>query len=447
MDVTSGEERVVEDTPAQVTLRCREVESTPVESFLHEVETPRIGWATSETAIAAGGATEAIRTAGPGRIASVRAVADRLLASVAVPEELPRPARPRLFGGFAFHRDHDEAVNDIWSGFPGAYFVLPAIQLTVTDAGAWLTATASGDDAGDEADARLDRWAERLAGLSPGRNGDPPGIEARRPTTEKREWNEQVRSAVESVREGRLRKVVLAQALSVDLAGAFDIPATLARLGRSCRDCYRFLFQPPDARTFFGATPERLVELEGRTVRTTALAGSTGRGETTEEDDWLAAELRDSEKDAHEHALVVEAIRDQLEPVAEHVSTGGRTVRRLPTVQHLQTPIRASLPTDAHVLSVVEALHPTPAVGGLPPDEALRTIRETETFDRGWYAAPFGWVDAAGDGTFAVGIRSAVAEPARATLFAGDGIVADSDPDREWDELQLKYRPILDELE
>jgi menaquinone-specific isochorismate synthase len=97
----------------------------------------------------------------------------------------------------------------------------------------------------------------------------------------------------------------------------------------------------------------------------------------------------------------------------------------------------------------VEALHPTPAVGGLPPDRALRTIRDTEPFDRGWYAAPVGWFDAAGYGSFAVAIRSAVASPddEQVTMFAGVGLVADSDPDREWDEVQLKYRPILDELE
>jgi len=447
MDASPGEERGVEPSPSQVALRCRSIEAPPVRSFLEVAAEPRVGWATADEQVAAGGATEAIEAAGPGRFDHVRAVADRLLASVAVPEDLPRAARPRLFGGLAFHGDHDAATDDVWTGFPGASFVLPAVQVTVTDEGAWLTTTASGDGAVAAAEDRLSTWENRLADLPRQGAVTPPGIVDRRPTTGKREWNAQVRSAVESVRDGRLRKVVLAQALSVDLGGDLDVPATLSRLGESCPDCYRFLFQPPGAGTFFGATPERLVGLEGRTVQTTALAGSTGRGETTEEDDWLAAELRDSEKDAHEHALVVEAIREQLEPVADHVSTGDRTVRRLPTVQHLQTPIRASLSTDAHVLSLVEALHPTPAVGGLPPDEALRTIRETETFDRGWYAAPVGWIDAAGDGTFAVAIRSAVAEPGRATLFAGDGIVADSDPDREWDELQLKYRPILDQLE
>jgi menaquinone-specific isochorismate synthase len=145
--------------------------------------------------------------------------------------------------------------------------------------------------------------------------------------------------------------------------------------------------------------------------------------------------------------VVREAVREQLEPFASAVRIGDRTVRKLATVQHLETAVRADLDGDHHVLDLVEALHPTPAVGGMPQDAALRTIREAEAFDRGWYASPVGWIDAEGDGRFAVAIRSAVARDRTVSLFAGAGIVADSDPDREWGELQLKYRPVLDELE
>ncbi|MFB6255143.1 MAG: isochorismate synthase MenF, partial [Haloplanus sp.] len=221
--------------------------------------------------------------------------------------------------------------------------------------------------------------------------------------------------------------------------------------GSTYPDCYRFLIEPTadgaERPSFFGATPERLVSRRGRTVTTGALAGTTGRGDTPAEDDWLADELLRDEKNVHEHELVAETIREQLAPFASSISAGQRRVRRLETVQHLFTPITATLDRDTHVLDLVEALHPTPAVGGLPPERALATIRETEPFDRGWYAAPVGWFDAAGNGTFAVAIRSALAREAETTLFAGVGVVADSDPEREWDEVQLKYRPILDELE
>lgn len=171
------------------------------------------------------------------------------------------------------------------------------------------------------------------------------------------------------------------------------------------------------------------------------------RGDTDDEDEWLANELLGSEKDNHEHELVAETIREQLAPLSAEIRVGDRGIRKLATVQHLWTPIDATLERDEHVLSLVDALHPTPAVGGLPPEAALDVIRDTEPFDRGWYAAPVGWFDADGDGSFAVALRSAIVEETLATLFAGVGLVADSDPDAEWDEVQLKYRPILDELE
>jgi menaquinone-specific isochorismate synthase len=241
--------------------------------------------------------------------------------------------------------------------------------------------------------------------------------------------------------------VVLAQSLTATLASALDVPAALGRLANAYRDCFRFAVAPRGEGTFFGATPEKLVARRGRAVETEALAGSTGRGDTPAEDEWLADELRDSPKDRHEHRLVVDAIRDQLDPLAATVRTGPLSVRRLASVQHLQTPISADLHTDDHVLSLVEALHPTPTVGGLPPARALETIRDSEAFDRGWYAGPIGWFDRTGDGEFAVAIRSALAHGADVTCFAGAGIVADSQPDREWEEVQLKYRPILDVLE
>jgi menaquinone-specific isochorismate synthase len=275
-----------------------------------------------------------------------------------------------------------------------------------------------------------------------------PGIRDRTRTTAIADWRDGVEAAISRIHAGDLRKVVLAQALAVDLDAPLSLSDTLVRLGEKYPDCHRFLVEPEAGEaSFFGATPERLVSVRGRTVETGALAGTTGRGETPEEDEWLARELMDSEKNVHEHDLVADTIRDQLAPFAASVATGERQVRRLATVQHLWTPITAELDRDYHVLDLVEALHPTPAVGGLPPEEALATIRETEPFDRGWYAAPVGWIDAAGYGSFAVALRSAVATPRAVTLFAGVGIVADSDPDREWDEVQLKYRPILDELE
>jgi menaquinone-specific isochorismate synthase len=445
MEAPPGDESAVRSERQGVAVRGARVDGVAHSDVLRAVTAPRIAWAEGETRIAGGGAAETVVAGGSGRFDAVRTRAEDLLGPVTRPDHLPAAARPRLYGGLAFHEDHSDADGP-WTGFPGAMFVLPAVQVVTTDEGTWLTTAASGRDADRVAQERLDTWRAKLDGLDADPYTPVPHIRSREVTPDKAGWDAQVRAAVQSVRRGDLRKVVLAQALALDLDGDLAVPDILARLGHTYPDCVRFMVEPPGGGTFFGATPERLVSLSGRTVHTAALAGSTGRGETPAEDEWLAEDLQDSEKDAHEHDLVVEAIHDQLEPLADSVRTGQRRVRQLATVQHLETPIEATLDADRHVLSLVEALHPTPAVGGLPPDAAMETIRTTEAFERGWYAAPVGWIDGNGDGTFAVAIRSAVARDGTATLFAGDGIVADSDPDREWDELQLKYRPILDEL-
>ncbi|WP_123534160.1 isochorismate synthase [Halosimplex salinum] len=448
MEPLRGDESSVEPGETTIATRGREVGPVPVGAVLRELPRPTVAWSEDGQQVAAGGSAATITADGAGRFDTVRRAGEALFGGRTVASDLPRAARPRLFGGFAFHDDDKDDGGSPWTGFPDAQFVLPAVQVVRTEDGStWVVATATGPDAETRADSRLDEWAERVDALEPVPHDGGPGIERRSYTPDDAGWRRQVEAAVERIERGTLRKVVLAQSLTVDLRSDLSVPAVYDRLTETYPDCFRFIVAPEGGGRFFGATPERLVSRDGRTVRTEALAGSTGRGDTPEEDEWLASELQESQKDSHEHELVVEAIKAQLDPFATSISTGDRTVRRLATVQHLQTPVTADLAEDDHVLSLVEALHPTPAVGGLPPDEALETITETETFERGWYASPVGWFDAEGNGTFAVAIRSAVATDRQATLFAGNGIVGDSDPDREWDEVQLKYRPVLDALE
>lgn len=445
MDSPRGDEATVRTVDAPVVTRGCAVSAPPMRAFFEATDRPTFVWQTATRAVAVRGASATVTGSGPDRFEDVRRTGKRLLDACTVPDHVPNVARPRLFGGFSFHEN--DGSEGVWNGFQDATFVLPEVQLSSDGDGWWLTVTANGADGADEAEAKLDTWRDRFETRTEPEPTEPPGVARRQRTPSRGGWYDQVEAALQRVADGSLEKVVLAQAMTLSLANDLSIPDALERLGRTYPDCYRFAFSPRESGTFFGATPERLVSLTGRTVRTEALAGSTGRGDTPAEDEWLAADLLGSEKDGHEHELVVDAIRDQLEPLASSVSTGQRTIRRLATVQHLRTPITAELANDEHVLALVEALHPTPAVGGLPPDAALETIRETETFDRGWYAAPVGWFDASGNGSFAVAIRSALSRERTTTLFAGAGIVADSDPDREWNEVQLKYRPMLDELE
>jgi menaquinone-specific isochorismate synthase len=425
--------------------RTREVPDVSYRAFLSNQPTPRAHWAAPDgLEIAGSGAAVRLTASGADRFDELRRAANAVFESV--DRAGPTETRPRLLGGMAFNENHEPTGP--WEGFPAAAFTLPRVQLTRADGTTWLTVREYGPDSSAErVEADLDALEADLSSLPkmcP--SGGPPGVVSTRVTPSKAVWTDQVERAIERIEAGDLRKVVLATALGVDLGAEVDVLATLERLRRTYPNCYRFLVQPTDDGAFFGPTPERLVRMDGRTVRTEALAGSVPRGETPEADADYAESLVESEKLQHEQQLVTDAIRQQLAPLGR-VEAGEQGVRKLTNIQHLETPITADLDADSHVLDIVEALHPTPAVGGLPPDRAWDVIRETETFERGWYAAPVGWFDGAGDGEFAVGIRSGVAGGRSATLFAGNGIVADSDPDEEWEEVQPKYRPILDELE
>ena len=175
-----------------------------------------------------------------------------------------------------------------------------------------------------------------------------------------------------------------------------------------------------------------------------ALAGSAARDETEDADHRLGADLLASDKEREEHAIVVEKMRDRLAPVMDSFEIGNSDLLKLTNIQHINTPIRGIVKHRSGILPLVELLHPTPALGGDPRPEALRLIRELEPIPRGWYGAPVGWIDSQLDGEFAVAIRSAVAQEARAWVYAGAGIVADSEPRSEWAETELKFRPMLD---
>jgi menaquinone-specific isochorismate synthase len=431
-------------SPAETTLvtGSREVPDVSFRAFLASHGAPRVHWAAPD-GLEVVGAGEAVRITGHGgdRFGTTRAAARAVFDGTEATDD---PARPRFFGGGAFHDDHEPSPP--WEGFRAAEFVLPRVQLVRADDATHLTISrGDGDETALERD--LEEAVAALSELPAMRPvGEPPGVVASRRTTTEDEWTDQVEAAIDRIEAGELRKVVLAVALAVTLETEVTVPDALERLRRSYPDCFRFLVQPTDQAGFFGVPPERLVRLEGHDARTEALAGSVARGDTPEADAELAQSLLDSEKLQHEQGLVTEAIEERLAPFGD-VEVGDQGVRKLANIQHLQNPISLALERDAHVLDLVEALHPTPAVGGLPPARAEETIRETETFERGWYASPVGWFDAAGDGEFAVGIRSAVAGGRRATLFAGNGIVADSDPASEWEEISLKYEPILAELD
>ena len=218
-------------------------------------------------------------------------------------------------------------------------------------------------------------------------------------------------------------------------AGSLDV---LERLEERFPGCTRFAFWRGDA-AFLGATPELLISRRGTRVLSEALAGSTGHGD--------AARMLGSTKEREEHQLVVNAILAGLGPLCESLRSDPEpSIRELPNVLHMQTSIEGRLAEPTHILSLVQALHPTPAVGGVPTEDAIRWIVEHESLARGWYSAPVGWVDAAGDGEFVVALRSGLLRDGKAWVYAGAGIMADSDPDAEYAETELKMQALLGAL-
>lgn len=254
---------------------------------------------------------------------------------------------------------------------------------------------------------------------------------------------EAVRKAVQEIRAGAYDKVVLARAVDMNFPEPLRPLAALNHLRRTYPSCFNYSFAVGGAGSLVGATPERLLQSRQGEIRTEALAGSAARGKSAGEDARQAAKLLRSEKDGHEHRIVIEAIERRLREVGLNPACGhGPRLLTLPNVHHLQTPITATLPEGIDPLDVLARLHPTPAVGGKPLAPALEAIGRLEPFPRGAYAGTIGWLNARGESDFVVAIRSALIRANALRLYAGAGIVADSDPAREWAETELKFRAI-----
>jgi len=260
-------------------------------------------------------------------------------------------------------------------------------------------------------------------------------------------FHDAVASALQLIDAGTIEKIVLARALDAHASEAFHPLRMLNALRQRYPDCFSFSVGNGRGQSFIGASPERLVRIRERELLTEALAGSAPRGRTAGEDAALGGGLLRSEKDQREHKLVVESQRRRLQRLHLEPTVSDRPrLRQYSNVQHLHSPITASVPDALHVLDSVAELHPTPAVGGTPREQACADIARFEPFARGLYAGPIGWADHRGDGEFLVAIRSAFIDGDQGRLFAGAGIVAGSEPARESAEIDLKFRALLDAL-
>ena len=420
---------------------------TRLTAFLRRaVEQPRFLWESdrAQVSFAAFGSALEITVDEEAAIAAVgeaaRAIFEnaRVTRTDGVPEHA---ARLRLIGGFAF-RPAGCNENEIWSGFPAARFILPRYVLSRTGQDCYLTVNVRVDSQNEWA-AQEALWDLPAPLDIPVEDLSPIRV---RPIDlmDRVQWQEIVSQAVNTIHQDHAQKIVLARAR--EFPSYANPVVSISRLAGLYPDCYQFLIEPEPGVAFFGASPELLFSKNRDRVRTMALAGSIRRGETVAEDEALASRLLVSEKDMLEHDLVVRTILEKLRDLLSGIQVSDRRILKLSNIQHLFTPISGRIADGVDVFRLIDRMHPTPAVGGLPVETALEFIERVEPVSRGWYAGPVGWLDNAGDGEFAVALRSAVSQDRRTRLYAGAGIVGRSEPEREWQETEWKFRPMMEAL-
>jgi menaquinone-specific isochorismate synthase len=439
------------------------------------------------TAIAGAEAAVVLTTSGPDRFAAVQRFIDETLAHTIAVGDVDAPfGGPHFFTAFTFFDDVGEQEP-----FAAAQVFVPRWQ--VARAGTTTTAVANlrvdpGADLTpltervwrahakfrrfDFAESDASRLGSSSTGISPVGSrsmGVPPmgsttklhgrdahatrshgqdahaTSDAAATIRETGDYRSAVAAALGRIEAGEFEKIVLARALEVT-AGAHLHPLRMLNgLRQRFPDCFAFSVANGRGESFIGASPERIVRVSQGWLETDALAGTARRGLGAAEDAALGAALLRSEKDRREQRLVLDSIRRRLAPLGVALEYPEQpTLLRLANVQHLHTPIRAHLPEGIRLLDALGQLHPTPAVGGSPREAALAAIPALEGFPRGLYAGALGWINARGGGEFFVGIRSALVQDHTARVYAGAGIVAGSDPEREYAETELKFRALLD---
>jgi menaquinone-specific isochorismate synthase len=346
--------------------------------------------------------------------------------------------RYRYYGGLRF--DPSIRVTDeAWAGPGYACFVLPRVELTCVEGGCSVTLRFNRDD-DDTSESAIRQYITDLTWEPTRSFAAISTITNVEEYPDRHEWHSRVARALRCIDAGGLQKVVLARRQTLSLDQRADPVAVLAALRSQAPDCFHFLFEL-GSRAFVVASPELLYRRQRSRIKSEAMAGTRRRGATPDEDRLLGDQLLGSDKDRREHRYVADHIVRALRELCRQSRGDGcmRTeLRRLRLVQHLIARFEGNLRPDVTDADILEALHPTPAVCGLPRTEALKFIAETEERDRGWYAGPIGWFD--GDGAeLAVGIRSMLlGSGPEATLFAGCGLVEGSTAAGEWEETAAK---------
>ncbi len=379
------------------------------------------------------GSALVVEASGSSRFADAARAATDLWADLALEAPSDAPL-PRLAAGFAFDDDLPPTARS-WQTLGAGRLVLPAVQVHRHHGRTWVT--------------RIDDHDRPTPAVVPPTPPTPAVVDPADHATpgERNHYRTLVSLALEAISRGDLDKAVPCRSITV--AHRPDLPTLVGTLRSTYPACATIVVRPAGvggvpSTTFVGATPERLAAVHGGHLQTAALAGSAPRHEDPAIDAALGQGLLTSPKERQEHAVVVQAVDRSLVGLGvEDWHPRQPSLLRLHGIQHLHTPIDAELPEGVGLLDLVGALHPTPAVAGHPGGQAADLRAEHEGMDRGWFASPVGWMNAAGDGEFRVALRTGLVEGASTTLYAGAGVVEGSDPDRELLETDVKLRAVL----
>ncbi|MBT4419563.1 MAG: isochorismate synthase [Candidatus Marinimicrobia bacterium] len=357
----------------------------------------------------------------------------------------PKYPELRYYGGFQFNRGSKPSQE--WKSFGAYRFIIPQFELHRSEAGTFLVYNFLHEGRDSKLPGDLTRQLDDVQFELTLSDWEERTILHRRDIPDRAEWQSSLDTALEEMGDGKYEKVVLARKATLTFNDPVDPVAYLLRLRRMTEETFNFYFQADEGHAFLGATPERLFRRQGRTLHTEAIAGTRPRGLTTRDDERYARALLNSEKEVREHSIVVDMIQNVLEKYCHNLVMDEKVqITRLSHVQHLCKHFKAELDPETSDADLIEALHPTPAMGGFPTDIALEAIDDLEPFNRGWYAAPIGFVGH--DHTeFVVGIRSALVEQERVSLYSGAGIVLGSDPAEEWQEIEDKISKFLKALD
>ena len=411
---------------------------------------------TEEFAIAAGNAITSVTAEGSDRFNIVNDKIHKVRQNTAEFSSIAHPYSGSFFlGGFSFFDQHNDKL---WDDFPPASFTLPEWMIIKDGKFTLATFAVDLDKFGTAIElynhiiAQLEDLEDTLEQESstgpPHQQGETSTSPLPKQKSDYKKWSDSVNEAKKLIDNSAFEKIVLARNIKVPKSTETSPTQVINNLRKQYTNCYNFLIHRPSGNTFLGSTPERLISARNKLLLTEALAGSIQRGNTATEDAFLEKKLSANGKDQNEHNFVIQDIEERLKPFVKELNRSATPeIKKLSNVQHLYTPIRAQLNDESNIFDVLGQLHPTPAVGGYPWQKAAPHIKELEHFDRGRYAGPVGWINSKGNMEFAVAIRSALCTKNYSHLFAGCGIVKDSDPATEWQEINLKLKPMLSALQ